>query len=505
MLNILVVDDEPKHRKGMSRMLKALKPEYNIFHARDGAEALHSMELQRMDLVFTDIQMPVMDGLELMEHLTRRGGNESIIIMSAYSDFVYAQRALQLGASDYVLKPVEEQNILPLLAKAERRASAVRLASVESSLSEMLEGCPSDEDYRLLESTFPEFKHGIVLTAVFGEAKDHKLLLSGLKGILLPMIEELGFSCAFCLQDKMLAVLMISSDPPSMVVPGLNSKLQEVIQYFQREYGVELTFGMGRYFTEWRQEAKQAYQQACHALKTRFYKGGGAVYEAEPLDNADRPAVVKLEFSGLTKAVLSGNKPEIEACLDSAVHQAVSSGYPEPEKLKYFLAASIHQATSLLMEKGLAPLHSAVYEEALQHCHTVDELVKAARQWILELTDRLEQRRQYNAGSIIDSCKAYIDAHYGEGDLSLSTLAVKFHFNASYFCMLFKTHTRMTVHQYITHTRMKAAAGLLLQTSQKVYQIAECVGYKDVKYFIRLFRKEFGTSPEEYRHLSATR
>ncbi|MBU5347128.1 response regulator transcription factor [Paenibacillus lautus] len=505
MLNILVVDDEPKHRKGMSRMLKALKPEYNIFHARDGAEALQSMELHRMDLVFTDIQMPVMDGLELMEHLSRRGGNECIIIMSAYSDFAYAQRALQLGASDYVLKPIEEQNVLPLLAKAEHKASAVRLASVESSLSEMLEGCPSDEDYRLLESLFPEFKRGIVLTAVFGEVKDHKLLLNGLKEKLAPMIGELGFSSAFFIKDKMLAALIMSSEHSSMVISGFEAKLQKAIQHFQQEYGAELTFGFGRYFTEWRQEAKQAYQQACHALKTRFYKGGGAVYEAEPMNNGVRPAVVKLEFIELTKAVLSGNKPEIEACLDSAVRQAVDSGFPEPEKLKYFLAASIHQATALLMEKGIAPLHSAVYEETLLHCHTVDELIKAARRWIFELMDRLEQRRQYKTGSIIDSCKAYIDTHYSEDDLSLSTLAIKFHFNPSYFCMLFKTHTHMTVHQYITQTRMKVAAGLLLQTSQKVYQIAELVGYKDVKYFIRLFRKEFGSSPEEYRHLSATR
>lgn len=63
----------------------------------------------------------------------------------------------------------------------------------------------------------------------------------------------------------------------------------------------------------------------------------------------------------------------------------------------------------------------------------------------------------------------------------------------------------MTIHQYITHIRMRAAASQLLQTSQKVYQVAENVGYRDVKYFIRLFRKEYGTSPDEYRHLSATR
>lgn len=74
MLNVLVVDDEPKHRQGLSRMLKNLKPEYHIFNARDGAEALERMELHPIDLVFTDIQMPIMDGLEFVEHLTRRGG-----------------------------------------------------------------------------------------------------------------------------------------------------------------------------------------------------------------------------------------------------------------------------------------------------------------------------------------------------------------------------------------------------------------------------------------------
>ncbi|MEN1986264.1 response regulator [Paenibacillus hubeiensis] len=504
MLNILVVDDEPRHRRGLSRMLKALKPEYTIFDARDGQEALESLDVHSMDLVFTDIQMPVMDGLELMEQLTRRGRDESVVILSAYSDFVYAQRALQLGASDYLLKPVEEKNIMPLLAKAERKASTARLACLESALSELLEGYPSDQNYRLLESTFPAFKQGVVLAAVFGMAKDHQLLLSSLKGTLLEIMEEFGFSCAFCMKERMLTVLIMNSESTSMVPPGFEDSLHGVIRHFLQTYGAELTFGLGRCFAEWH-GVRLAYQQACHALKARFYKGGGALYGAGQINSEDPPAVVKLEINGLIRAVLSGNKPEIEACLDSAVRQDDGNAFPEPEKLKYFLAASIHQAASLLMEKGFAPLNSTAYEEALLHCHTVNELKEAAREWIFGLTERLEQRRQCKAESIIDSCKAYIDTHYGEDDLSLSTLATKFHFNPSYFCMLFKTHSQMTVHQYITHTRMKAAADLLLQTPRKVYQIAESVGYKDAKYFIRLFRKEFGTSPEEYRHLSAIR
>ncbi|GIO84834.1 hypothetical protein J25TS5_17660 [Paenibacillus faecis] len=508
MLNILVVDDEPKHRKGLSRMLKELKPEYNIFDARDGAEALERVGVHSIDLVFTDIQMPVMDGLEFVDHLTRRGGSESIVIMSAYSDFAYAQRALQLGANDYLLKPVDEQKVRHLLAKAEHQRKARRLASIESSIPELLAGenNASGDAAISLNACFPDFKQGKFLAIAFKSAADRKFLLCGLKAMLGAILNEDSYVPAFYVADHTLITLILSPDFSPIQTKGLESKLEQMIIHFAQEYGTELTIGLGPSFSEWPNEARKACKQACGALRIQFFNGGGRLYDAEDEMNAGVfPAVVKLDVDGLTKAVLSGNRPEISGFVELAVKRAMDERLPDPEKLKYATAAAIHHLTSCFAEKGHSPLHSAAYEEALLKCKDVDELKKAAISWILELTDRLDQHRQHKTESIIDSCKAYIERHYAEEDLSLSTLAAKFHFNPSYFCILFKNQTRMTLHQYIARTRMRAAADLLLQTSLRVYQIAENVGYKDPKYFIRLFRKEFGTSPEEYRHLSATR
>ncbi|MBB3126893.1 two-component system response regulator YesN [Paenibacillus rhizosphaerae] len=506
MLNVLVVDDEPKHRQGLSRMLKNLRPEYHIFNARDGAEALERMEAHPIDLVFTDIQMPIMDGLEFVEHLTRRGGSESVVILSAYSDFAYAQRALQLGANDYLLKPVEAQKVTSLLQKAEHKAGVRRKATIESALSELLEGNPSEADITLLQSSFPDWRRGISLGAmVHTSAADRKLMLSLLKRKLAHIMEETGLAHAFYTTDQWLTGVILSSDGSFDVTCELELKLQELMDHIQKEHGQELTLGLGNDFTEWRQGAHSSNLQARFALQSLFYEGPGKLYKSDPVNPTSPSAIIHLDAGKLAKAILSGKKDDIYACLKTELDRTLAHGYPDPSRMKYSVAASIQHVTSILMEKGLSHIPSAAFEGALLRCSRMDELRETVFQWVLEMADHMDQRRQCKSEAVIDSCKAYIETNYGEEDLSLSTLAMRFHFNPSYFCILFKNHTRMTIHQYITHIRMRAAASQLLQTSQKVYQVAENVGYRDVKYFIRLFRKEYGTSPDEYRHLSATR
>ncbi|OXL83756.1 hypothetical protein BCV73_12140 [Paenibacillus sp. SSG-1] len=506
MLNVLVVDDEPKHRQGLSRMLKNLRPEYHIFNARDGAEALERMELHPIDLVFTDIQMPIMDGLEFVEHLTRRGGSESVVILSAYSDFAYAQRALQLGASDYLLKPVEAQKVTPLLQKAEHKAGALREATIESALSELLEGSPAEADITLLQRSFSGWRRGISLGAVIHTSgADRKRMLSLLKRMLAHIMEEAGLAHAFYVTDQWLTGVILSADVSFDITYSLEAQLQELIDHFRNDHERELTFGFGKYFTEWGQEAHSSNQQARIALQSLFYDGPGKLYKSDQQNPKDPSAIIHLNAGKLAKAILSGKKDDIHACLKTELDRTLAQGYPDPSRLKYSVAASIYHITSLLREKGVSHLPDAAFEGALMRCSRMDELRETAFQWILEMANHIDQRRQCKSETVVDSCKAYIEANYGEEDLSLSTLAVKFHFNPSYFCILFKNHTRMTIHQYITHIRMRAAASQLLHTSQKVYQVAENVGYRDVKYFIRLFRKEYGTSPDEYRHLSATR
>lgn len=112
MYYILVVDDEPKHRKGLINMIKMFRPDYNVFGARNGQEALNFISTNPIDILITDIKMPIMDGLELIEKLMEHHKNIKIILLSAYAHFEYAQKAISLGAFDYLLKPIDGDRIL---------------------------------------------------------------------------------------------------------------------------------------------------------------------------------------------------------------------------------------------------------------------------------------------------------------------------------------------------------------------------------------------------------
>ncbi|WP_018752564.1 response regulator transcription factor [Paenibacillus sanguinis] len=504
MLNILVVDDEPKHRRGLSRMLKALKPDCNIYDARDGEEALQSVKAHPVDLIFTDIQMPIMNGLELVEQLNRRGGSESIIIMSAYPDFTYAQRALQLGASDYLLKPVEERKILPLLDKAESKAYGIRRDSLESALSECLKGEATDENIRLLEQAFPGFQRGYALAASLSIARGRDAIWTELQTRLTLPLKACGLSCAFCQSDNILMIFLVSDHASPVFSSELEARLRQVADEFAQADKGSLSFGLGGEFTDWTEGVRHACQRARHALKASFYHGCRVIYHPEQMAGGGH-VTIQLDTGRLTRAVLDGDPKDARACIDTAIELTYTEGCPDPQQLKYAVAAAIHQLGSVFLESGLPVVHSADFEQILWQGQHVEALKQAARAWVFELMNRLKQRKPNRAEFIIGHCKTYIETYYHEPDLSLSTLSLKFHFNPSYFCLLFKTHTGTTIHQFIMQTRLKAASQRLLHTSDKVYTIAQQVGYKDVKYFTRLFKKQYGMSPEEFRHLSAIR
>jgi two-component system response regulator YesN len=104
----------------------------------------------------------------------------------------------------------------------------------------------------------------------------------------------------------------------------------------------------------------------------------------------------------------------------------------------------------------------------------------------------------------MQACRAYIMEHYSE-DLSLDTVAKQFHFNSSYFSEQFKQYKGINFSDYLLQVRMDSAKRMLETTNEKVYQIACDVGYKDAKYFNRLFKRDTGITPEQYRQIRQTR
>lgn len=128
MYNVLVADDEPRHRRGVSDMVKQLRPEYRIFMVKDGLEALRIIEENRIDIILTDIRMPNMDGLTLIEHMESRRERVKIVILSVYGNFEYARQAVKLGAFDYLLKPLALGDLSEILDKLDTALEKERVS-----------------------------------------------------------------------------------------------------------------------------------------------------------------------------------------------------------------------------------------------------------------------------------------------------------------------------------------------------------------------------------------
>ncbi|MHA6530599.1 helix-turn-helix domain-containing protein [Paenibacillus sp. BAC0078] len=506
MYDILLVDDEPAHLSGLSGMLRRLRPEYGIVTARNGREAADKCSARSFQIIITDIRMPLMDGLHFLEQLAPQSSPRRIIYLSGYSHFEYAQKAMSLGSFEYMLKPLDPLKFISVLEKTEKSLEqeyatlhkyerlAVRLDAAE----------PAYRD-RLLN----RWLEGDQLAAEDKEEIQSMLGFSG-SGSLLVVCTEGGIS-----PDEVVELLRPYGPPAglaSRLEPGLlvmASGVQPDGAMLQRLVQLGLTVGISTPSEHLIDDAARAYAEARYAAKRRFYAQPGEqrVYWAAEggLDTGRRLASDSRLASMLCEAVTCWDGT---ARLESAAEGAVSrmlgeTAPPMPEEL-------LREVRQLLFQViyDLEGLREDVRGSLLQQasCFTDDissypELIASAAGLMEKIARSLADAKRERKDGVMSRCLDYIDSHYME-DLSQETVAAMFHFSSSYFCQYFKSRLHMTFNQYVTRLRLLKAKELLKGSNVKVYRVAEQLGYHDVKYFNRVFKKETGLTPEEYRSLT---
>ncbi|KWX88058.1 AraC family transcriptional regulator, partial [Paenibacillus riograndensis] len=238
MYNVLVADDEPRHRRGIADMIKQLRPEYRIFMVKDGLEALRIIEDNRIDIILTDIRMPNMDGLTLIERMESRRERVKIVILSVYGNFEYARQALQLGAFDYLLKPLafpelsgildkldtaleKERLILQDGAVLRQRLSSAAPVYEQHLLSRWMRSASSEEELQEIRSLFPAVSGGFVMLAKFRKREvaesytleDFEELKTSVKNWMKEIYLTVGPSLSFNLEgaDPMIGAIVTSA------------------------------------------------------------------------------------------------------------------------------------------------------------------------------------------------------------------------------------------------------------------------------------------------------
>ncbi|RXZ78637.1 DNA-binding response regulator [Paenibacillaceae bacterium] len=508
---LLIVDDEPFIRKGLHKLVESNALGWTVAgEAGNGEEAIVKFRELKPDLVLTDIRMPLMDGLELAGMIASEGTGTSVIILTGYRDFEYAQTAINHGVKHFLLKPCREEEVCQVLKQAfeqfrlqvrgrEKDAEEQRLkedALLRSALSHLpydrteaeaieqrLNGhdfwilqvdsyLPQSRDYRRSDRILLQFSIGNILQEMMESSSSNVRWLT------------LAFDrFAFWLPQEVLAEQLFLE--AANVVEQLLS-----ISLTSHRFG---RFESFRLLEGW--------------LETNLRRAGlDEAMSSVPSTPMANDSKIKLIRGELTAIMLLGNTDELQTYAERMLESiGASMASPEEVKIDAFCTAL---AMNDVMRKELevdSKIASDIGKRAadLHGCQSRQEITAWLTVQVKLFLQALSNWQTERNSGIIGRAIQYIRSHYAE-EIGLPDVAAHCHLSANYFGNLFKKETGESFSSYLSRLRMDKAKLLLKNTDMKVAEIAEAVGYPDSNYFATAFKGTAGCSPSDYRKRERT-
>ena len=541
MQRVLVVDDEPRQRKILADFIREYRKEYEVFEAKNGEEALALCKEWKMDIIFSDIRMPKMDGLQMIERIREVNGHSRIVVISGYSDFQYAQKALDLRVYRYILKPIESNVIRETMVQMEEEILQAKNSEHDKHImteklnlllplyrdhliSKWIKGeCTTaelTETQRILGLRGSGY---IILTRITSHAReqndsraaaeDFNEIRLNLKTRLSEVLQPYGhISSLFWKYDDDCIVSLMQQSPPhhKNEHDKMVEELQAMTDHMLHEFGITLSMGVGGVQEDLFTSAWQAFHTAEAAIRCHFYMNNSQIVCYTDIQHRYLKKLKNgFPFEDNLKQYVHGHKPLNAGDLNRGIAQLLDHHYPEPKSLLDYICGMM-----LHLHQSIQPIVSEeTYDHLLQKINHTFQLTICTnlsllkKHWIAllqEMADEVRRQKDNRNGILMERCLQYIHMHYGE-DLALEELAQKYYFNPSYFSTLFKRYTGKHFTAYMTELRLGIAHKKLLESDRKVYEIAQEVGYKDVKYFNKIFKKQYGLTPIECRTFSTGR
>ncbi len=520
MYQVLLVDDEQLELEGMKQFVPWDTYGMEVAQACDNAySALEYVESHVVDVLVTDIRMPIMSGLELAEKALKCNPKLKLVFVTGYEDFHYAKQAISMNASSYVLKPVDEEELDGVLRKVSRVLQQEQLhAEREQSIQRTLTILKNELLERYLKgASDPELKQALI--AQFGSIiqldslrvavmevddalwklkeqseADQKQLIDSLFTYIAGQLEENGVT-AYCQADTYrLAVVVTDEDVHEAL-------LSRIVEEVKSQFPMTITIGLGGYVAAWSNLAS-SYEQAIRALSFKMFRGKGIVIACDEDHVGEERFATDLDKKVENLFTAMSNYDLV------AIVDRLEELFGHVQNLRDKL--SIYHYSLYLMTKLEVHLH-AVNENLfdmlqidwkhlnmLYHFETIDDIHSWLRKRSFEISEILHNKKQRRHYKLVHEIQAYI-LHRLDRALTLKEVANQFSFSPNYLGQLFKEETGESFNDYITRERMEKAKTLLHNPLLKVYEVANAVGCKNMAHFSKLFKDYVGMTAGEYR------
>lgn len=513
MIKVLLVDDEVFARKGLSALIPWSDLGYEIVgEADDGEEALKLIEALRPDVVVTDIRMPVMDGLKLIGHIREQGADSpKFIIISGYNDFKYAQQAVRYGVQDFILKPIDEDEmsgaltrIKELLEKEREGRGAPRSELDAATLDGWASGAGSEADAAAY-GIRPDAEYACLLIERNNRFGGHDRE-SGDRSAELK--RSLGGHLALERQSKLYDVdgstfgLLVAAESPGGAACDWETLATTLLWAMPGDVRPHMRVYVGKPgigaagAAESHRTAKEAMQYK-YALDERQ----AIVYEqTAPFTLCYRQSDSKLNAE-LMEAVEEADEPAMLAAIDKLFETFTRQRFA-PESVQAAVASCVLGVTRVVRELEGDENELASLKAMMQWSNepkTLAGLKDMIVAFVQESVAYIADKRKSRAKGGIHKVKQYIESHYHQ-NMSLKSISKTFFMNPVYLGQLFKKTYGVYFNDFLLDIRIQEAKRLLRQTDLKVYEVAERVGFGNPDYFVTQFEKVEHKTPTEYKN-----
>ncbi len=530
MYKLIVIDDEDIVRNGIKTgsPLGSLGFEI-IAEAENGIEAMEKIREYRPDVVLTDIRMPQMNGIELIESISRDFPHIKIVILSGYSEVEYLKTAIKNKVEEYLLKPTCMEEFNEVFTRLRERLDAERQKFDEY---DMLQKQLSDSLPYMREKYLNQLIRGYYdsLEAIEEKNRFYKVNLNGDRfAVILFEIDHLyEVLKGHTEEQKQLMLLsvthianqVIQDTCPGFFFSGNNSEVVGIcgsdagmkcisstifeIQKKVFEYkGLTVSAGVSKEFSDMR-KAAVAYRQSLEAIKQKVFLGSESIVFYEDVENisGNSPEQCMFDHDSISNAIYYEQQTELEKLLDAVFAKFEDRMLRQSEYIDKLCLELLFYISRYIQQFNIR------FEDILESrnmsfsfIHNLDSL-ESKKSWLLDLLYEAGRRigvvRIECTCRIIEETKTFIQANYNN-NISLDQIAEKVNKNSAYLSKLFKAETGENYIEYLTRLRIDKAKELLTDIGMKTYEIANMVGYADVSHFNRMFKKHVGLNPSEYR------
>lgn len=517
---MLLVDDEKLERVLIRNGLDWEDYGFEIIgEAGSGEEALEYMVHHKPQLVLTDINMPHMDGLELAQKILKMSPNCHIIIVTGYREFDYARRAVKIGVEDFLLKPVNINEIADL---AEKIKEKIRLEEKqERAVEDLKASILADQDI-VMESFFQR----LVEERISEEEAKRKLMLykceSLMKGCicfnikrkedninqdftkahkeLMEFLKKKELKNVLCFTHYMQSILLYfmetDCESAKKQVKLLHNQMNETL-------GIATTIGMSEYNKGFKGIA-HAFEQSKKALSVSVFLGRNRLVTFKEYEEVMNQSEItyEIDWENFLFSVQNALVDKVKAYRNEYVDLIQSSKVTDMEYLRLMTMDMITRAGTTLHKYGIN-LTDLIGEEKLyqkvRHINTVEEITIYLEKVLDIIMNYHESKKLKQGNKVVEEAVEFIDDNLFDPELSLRLVASKIYSNESYLSRVFKKEKGISLIEYISKKRIEESVHLLNTTDLKVYEIADKIGFRDSHYFSICFKKLTGVTVKEFK------